>query len=132
MCSSDLSDFKMPEGVEYKTFDAENYLSNGKILLSSGENTIRDIFDTRYLPQDKLPVESDVEIELNGDEITIKGISGTDIIIYKINFFGEKSLYSEIIDSEDIYTARLRPNFFDSYEIEIRYNGNTIKSYIID
>jgi len=126
------SDFKMPEGVEYKTFDAENYLSNGKILLSSGENTIRDIFDTRYLPQDKLPVESDVEIELNGDEITIKGISGTDIIIYKINFFGEKSLYSEIIDSEDIYTARLRPNFFDSYEIEIRYNGNTIKSYIID
>ena len=80
----------MPEGVEYKTFDAENYLSNGKILLSSGENTIRDIFDTRYLPQDKLPVESDVEIELNGDEITIKGISGTDIIIYKINFFGEK------------------------------------------
>lgn len=90
------------------------------------------MFDTRYLPQNKLPVESDVEIQLNGDEITIKGILGTDIIIYKINFFGEKSLYSEIIDSEDIYTTRLRPKFFDSYEIEIRYNGNTIKSYIID
>lgn len=125
-------DFEIPEGVELLTFDKESYLNDGRILLSNGDNTINELFDTRYIPKEKLISESDVNIEEDNGKIILENVGGMDVSIYKVDFFGHKSLCFEIINSDDIFETELKPNIFESYEIKISYNGKIIKYYIIE
>ena len=125
------NDFIKPDGVQKMKFDKKNYENDGKIVLSNRENTYSDLFDVRYLPEDRLLEENNIEYIYSAGELTIKNIYSSNIKIYSSNLFGQKQLKNEIVSCHDCEIIPIKPSLFEHYIVEIWKGEKLLKSLII-